>query len=137
MASTEAFFSRRILVVDDNEDSADVLSEMLNMLGHQSVVANDGLTALALAANFKPEVVLLDLRLPTMDGYSVAIAMRKHPDLKEAFIVACTGMSQTYTHTKELDAGFDLHVTKPADIETLKGILLLRRTQPELGEFKW
>lgn len=107
---------RRILVIDDNADAACLLTMFLSASGHQAVEANSGPDGLALAASFKPEVVILDLGMPQMSGYEVAVALRKVPGLADVYISALTGWNDQTTRAKVAEAGFDYHLTKPADV---------------------
>jgi CheY-like chemotaxis protein/two-component sensor histidine kinase len=115
--------SRRILVVDDNQDSADTLAMLLELHGNEVQVAYDGPEALAAARDFGPEVVFLDIGLPGMDGYEVARQMRAEPLLGKAMLVAQTGWGQEEDKQRALDAGFDHHLTKPVDPAALDGLL--------------
>jgi PAS domain S-box-containing protein len=105
----------RILVVDDNRDAADSLAMLLRMMGHSLHTAHDGLEAVQAAAMFRPDVVLLDIGLPKMDGYEAARHIRKRPWGKEMFLVALTGWGQEEDKRRALEAGFDQHMTKPVD----------------------
>jgi len=112
----------RVLVVDDNEDAAESLSMMLALLGHEVEVAHDGEEALQAAATFQPGVVLLDIGLPRMNGYDVARHIRGQAWGKAMVLVALTGWGQEEDKRQAMEAGFDVHLTKPvspADIEKL------------------
>ena len=112
-----------ILVVDDNVDAANSMSVLLSMLGHVVETANDGRTALLRAPVLLPDVVFLDIGLPRMDGYAVARALRSLPMLDRTMIVACTGYGREDDRAKAQDAGFDRHIVKPAQADTLIEIL--------------
>jgi PAS domain S-box-containing protein len=115
---------RRILVVDDNEDAATSLARLLSRVyGHEVRVAHDGPEALGLAGEFRPEVVLLDIGMPGMDGYEVAKRMRDRGDLAGARIIALTGWGQEADRHRSREAGFDHHLVKPVDPEILSGLL--------------
>jgi PAS domain S-box-containing protein len=115
---------RRILVVDDNEDAATSLARLLRRVyGHEVRVAHDGPEALGLAGEFRPEVVLLDIGMPGMDGYEVARRMRVRADLAGVRIIALTGWGQDSDRHQSREAGFDYHLVKPVDPETLSGLL--------------
>ena len=115
----------RILVVDDNVDAAKSLSRLLERLYGQVVrVAHDGPEALAVAEEFRPEVVLLDIGLPGMDGYEVARRLRERPEFAGALIVALTGWGQDDELARSRDAGFDHHLVKPANPEVIRELLL-------------
>jgi two-component system CheB/CheR fusion protein len=112
-----------VLVVDDNEDAAAMLGELLEALGHEVRTANDGPEALAAVAVRAPDVVVLDLGLPGMSGYEVAAKMRLDPALAKVVLVALTGYGQESDRQRTRDAGFDHHLVKPADFAALKKIL--------------
>jgi PAS domain S-box-containing protein len=109
---------RRILIVDDNVDAAISLQILLNSLGHETAVAHGGMEALATARNFKPDVVLLDIGLPDIDGYDVARRLRSQKAHAHVRIVAVTGWGGD-AKQKALEAGFDLHLVKPIDSAAL------------------
>jgi signal transduction histidine kinase len=114
---------RRIVVVDDNEDAANVIADALSLLGHDVRVAHDGPSGLAAVKEFRPEVVCLDIGLPVMDGYEVARRLRQDyaPGLR---IVAITGYGQDQDRAKSLAAGIDVHLVKPVDLDTLMAACL-------------
>jgi CheY-like chemotaxis protein len=115
---------RRILVVDDNTDAANSLAKLLRRLYLQEVrVAHDGREALAVAGEFRPEVVLLDIGLPGMDGHEVARRLRDHAGLGGALIVALTGWGQQADLERSRAAGFDYHLVKPANPEAILGLI--------------
>jgi len=113
----------KVLIVDDNEDSAETLAILLKALKHDVRTANDGLAALETATRYRPDVVLLDIGLPMMDGYEVAAKMRLLPAHKTTVLVALTGYGQDSDRQKSKDAGFDHHLVKPADFAKLQQIL--------------
>jgi two-component system CheB/CheR fusion protein len=122
---------RKILVVDDNEDQAQSLSRLLRMLGHEVHLAFDGASALKEAADFVPDVALLDLGLPGINGYEVARCIRSEPRLRHVVLVAQTGWGQSDDRSRSAAAGFDHHLVKPVDFERLRRILAdvpVRRT---------
>ncbi len=106
---------RRILVVDDNVDTAQSMALLLRLKGHQVEVAHDGPAALEAARSFEPEVVLLDIGLPGLDGYEVAKRLREEARLAKALLVALTGYGQEEDRRRARYAGFDHHFTKPVD----------------------
>ena len=110
---------RRILVVDDNIDAAESLALMLGYLGHETIVAHDGPSTLEAAAAFQPELVLLDIGLPGLDGYEVARRLRAERTLRGAILVALTGYGQEEDRRRARRAGFDHHLTKPVDHDRL------------------
>jgi PAS domain S-box-containing protein len=111
--------ARRILVVDDNADAAESLAMLLSLDGHEVRTALDGGAALATARDFLPEVALLDIGLPGMDGYELAAALRAEPALAGLRLVALTGYGQPEDRARSQAAGFDLHVVKPIGPEDL------------------
>lgn len=114
--------SRRVLVVDDNEDAADSLAMLLMVRGDEVRIAYDGEQAVAAQLDFNPEVVLLDIGLPKLSGYDVARAIRSVRG-RDVLIIAITGWGQEDDRQRARDAGFDHHFTKPVDFEVLLGIL--------------
>jgi two-component system CheB/CheR fusion protein len=113
----------RILVADDNVDSADCLARLLKIAGHELRVAYDGPTALALATNFQPKVVLLDIGIPGLSGYDIARRLRENPETKNATLVAITGWGQPEDQQRSREAGFDYHLLKPIKPETLQQLV--------------
>jgi len=118
--------SLRVLVVDDSTDTCTALRLLLKKWGHEVVVAADGPAALSAAAVLCPDVVLLDIGLPRMDGYEVARRLRDLPCLGEALVVASTGYGQPEDVERCLRAGCDVHLRKPSDPLLLKQLLDLR-----------
>jgi signal transduction histidine kinase/CheY-like chemotaxis protein len=112
-----------VLVVDDNEASAQTLGWMMEGLGHQVKVATSGQEAIRTAAAFHPDVVLLDIGLPEMDGYEVCKAMRQMPTLKDTVIIAQTGWGQPEEKKRAEEAGFDHHLVKPIELAALQNVL--------------
>lgn len=121
--------AKRVLVVDDNEDIASTLALLLEHAGHQVIVANDGSDALAKAKEYEPEVILLDIGLPGMDGYEVARRLRRHPATRDAVLAAITGYGQAKDVERARAAGFDRHFTKPVEVETLEAFVSQRPRQ--------
>ncbi|MEO6193654.1 MAG: chemotaxis protein CheB [Thermoanaerobaculia bacterium] len=116
--------ARRCLIIEDNVDAAESLSLLLRLTGHEADVAFDGATGLEKARGFRPEVVLCDIGLPgSLDGYGVARAFRADPELRSAFLIALTGYGQEEDRRRALEAGFDTHLTKPADLDNLRRLL--------------
>lgn len=113
----------RILIVDDNEDAAVALSMTLEIEGHETVLAHDGTTALALAREARPAVVLLDLGLPDMSGHEVVRRLRDDVGLVEAVVVALTGWGSEEDRRRSAEAGFDAHLTKPVALTELRNVL--------------
>ncbi|HYM80124.1 MAG TPA: chemotaxis protein CheB [Candidatus Limnocylindria bacterium] len=115
--------ARRILVVDDNRDSATSLAMLLKLAGNQTHIAYDGLEAVEAAATFRPEVVLLDIGLPKLNGYEAARQIRAQPWGKKMVLVALTGWGQDEDRHKSREAGFDAHMVKPVDLAALTKLL--------------
>ena len=114
---------RRILVVDDDTDGLASLSMLLNMLGHETSTAHDGVAAVEAAEKFEPDIVLLDLGLPKLNGYDVCRRIRSAPWGKSMMIVAVTGMSGEEHRMEALGAGFDMHLVKPVSAEVFMTVL--------------
>jgi PAS domain S-box-containing protein len=119
---------RRLLIVDDNADSADSLALLLQLDGHEACVAYDGTSALGSAADFKPDFVLLDIGLPDMDGYEVAGRIRLLPGLAAVRIIALTGLSGRSDRDHIAAVGFDSHLIKPIDFVALEEMLAAHRS---------
>jgi CheY-like chemotaxis protein len=113
----------RILIVDDNQDSADGLAMMLEMQGRDVKVAYDGVSALKRIEEYKPKIVLLDLGMPGMDGYAVARETRRRPGGRDIVLIALTGWGQEEDRRRTHEAGFDQHLTKPVDLDALQALL--------------
>ncbi|MGE4243963.1 hybrid sensor histidine kinase/response regulator [Ramlibacter sp.] len=113
----------RVLVVDDNRDAADSTTAILALLDHRVEAAYDGEAALAAAARLKPQVVLLDLAMPGIDGYETRRRLAALPGLEDAFIVAITGYGNEEDKRRTREAGFDAHLTKPVELDALMALL--------------
>jgi signal transduction histidine kinase len=114
---------RRVLVVDDNTDAAELLARAMTQFGCETQIAHDGPSALALIETFRPELALLDIGLPVMDGYELAQRIRNRPNAEPTQLVAVTGYGQKSDIEQALAAGFDDHLTKPVDILRLKALV--------------
>jgi PAS domain S-box-containing protein len=110
--------ARRVLVVDDNHDSADMMAMLLDFVGHEVRTAHDGLKAVTAVAEFQPHVVLLDIGLPVLSGYEAAERIRRAPGMQPV-LVAITGWGQADDRRRAADAGFDHHLIKPVDHDVL------------------
>lgn len=115
--------SRRVLVVDDNADAAEMLGEMLSLAGHVVSVKNDPITALESVQEFQPDVAVLDIGLPGMTGYELAERLRDTVSCQGCRLVALTGYGQEQDRRRSASAGFDHHLVKPVDFERLMNIL--------------
>jgi CheY-like chemotaxis protein len=116
----------RVLVVDDNKDSASSLAAILSMTGYEARTANDGLEALEIAAEFRPQAALLDIGMPRLNGYETARRMRAAPWGKEMFLVALTGWGQENDRSRSREAGFDDHLVKPVEFAEIRRLLAAR-----------
>jgi two-component system, sensor histidine kinase len=119
----QKFPSRRILVVDDNRDAAETLGALLSALGAQVAVVHGGREALENLDSFNPDVVLLDIGMPEMDGYEVARQIRSTPAHADILLIALTGWGQEHDQRRSRTAGFDHHLVKPPDIDRLRDLL--------------
>jgi CheY-like chemotaxis protein len=115
--------SKRILIVDDNADAANSLAQVLGLDGHVAEPVYSAHDALSRAGSFKPEIVLLDLGLPEMDGYEVARRLRQRAEFALVRIVALTGYGQSEDVRRSRQVGFDDHLTKPVDFAALERVL--------------
>lgn len=113
----------RVLVVDDQRDAAYLLKKVLERLGQQVCVADDGHSALRKAKEFHPQIVLCDIVLPDIDGYLVAESLRADPEFASVYLVALTGFSQEDDRRRAARAGFDYHLAKPIDIAQFQHLL--------------
>ncbi|EGF92668.1 response regulator [Asticcacaulis biprosthecium C19] len=112
-----------VLIVDDNTDSADTTRWMLELIGHRPRVENNGPAALEAVQRLRPDVVLLDIGMPGMDGYEVCRLLREMPGGTDMVIIAQTGWGQESDRRQAFDAGFDHHVTKPVSLDLLSRVL--------------
>jgi two-component system CheB/CheR fusion protein len=113
----------RVLIADDNKNTADSLGMLLTAWGHEPLIVYDGLAALRKAQSEHPDVALLDLGLPGMDGYRVAQQLRRQPALKEITLIAVTGYKWKDAHLRSEEYGFNHHLVKPVEPEQLRGLL--------------
>ena len=113
----------RVLIVDDNRDAADMMAVMLGRWGYDARAVYEGQGALDVAKTFRPEVVLLDLGLPGMDGYAVADLLRQQPWASDVKILAITGRGQAEDRQRSLASGFLEHIVKPVIPDRLKTLL--------------
>jgi CheY-like chemotaxis protein len=113
----------KVLLAEDHADSADCIAKMLKLWGHEVRVVGDGPAALAAAEEFVPDVMLLDIGLPGMNGYEVAKKLRGQAALNETLIVALTGFGREEDRERAFDAGFNCHVTKPIEPEALRKLV--------------
>ena len=124
----------RLLVVDDHPDSGDSLQRLLAISGHEARVAHDGLAAVAEAERFRPDVILLDIGLPRLNGYEACRLIRKQAWGRDVILVAVTGRGEDEDRRRSREAGFDGHLVKPLELDALFALLgTLRRTDPTGG----
>jgi PAS domain S-box-containing protein len=122
-APTGVIDRHRILVVDDFEESAETLVTVLQTIGQEAVAVYDPMVAIEWTLANHPDVVFLDIAMPGLDGYGVARRLREHPELRDTVLVALTGYGQQGDRKRALEAGFDVHLTKPSDIGAIKDLL--------------
>ena len=128
----EPFGPLRILVVDDNRDATENMALLLEARGHTVRVAHDGEEALILGEQFRPEVALVDIGMPKMDGHEVAERMRQSPWGRVVYLIALTGWGQESDRRRSEAAGFDAHLVKPVSPDKLVSILNARNTPGEV-----
>ncbi|MFN2407282.1 MAG: ATP-binding protein [Pyrinomonadaceae bacterium] len=116
----------RVLVVDDNVDVADMIVMLLQLVGHEAKAAYSGQSALETATEYKPDVVLLDIGMPNMNGYEVARRLRREPQTKDVRVIAMTGYGQDSDRLRSQEAGCDHHLVKPVDTQKLQDLLARR-----------
>jgi PAS domain S-box-containing protein len=119
----------RVLVVDDHQDAADSLTMVLTLLGHEVRTARDGLEGVEAAAAFRPDVILLDIGMPRLNGYDACRRIREQPGGEDAFIVALTGWGQEDDKRRSHEAGFNAHLVKPVEPATLAKLLADRKSR--------
>jgi two-component system CheB/CheR fusion protein len=118
-----AVSTRRVLVIEDNQDAAEIMSMLLTLEGHVVSIASNGSTGIDLARRIRPDVVFCDLGLPDMDGYEVARAMRAEASLRNAYLCALSGYALPEDRAHSADAGFDRHLAKPPSTSDLQEVL--------------
>jgi CheY-like chemotaxis protein len=131
--SRETTLQRRVLIVDDDADSADLLVQLLEMRGHNVRSVNSAGQAVSEAAEFLPEVAILDVGLPDMSGYELAQLLRKCDGLADCKLIAVTGYSGEAVLARSKMAGFDMHLVKPVDLELLARSVLGDIARSDLG----
>jgi len=109
----------RVLLVDDNVDTADTVAELARVWGHEVVVAHDGRTAIELVSRFRPDIAVIDIGLPEMNGYELARRLRRMPGMNHLPLVAMTGYGRDEDRKESEQAGFNLHLVKPVDATRL------------------
>lgn len=126
----------RVLVVDDNEDAAEMLAEALAVLGCDTRVAHDGAEAIRIANEYDPQVALLDIGLPVMDGYELAGRLRGAPRGAKMRLVAVTGYGQDSDRLRATQGGFDAHLVKPVELQVVADLIDGYRTDVEKRLFQ-
>jgi CheY-like chemotaxis protein len=114
---------RKVLIADDNEDAAVSLGMLVEAMGHETRVAHDGLAALEIAEGFRPDIVLLDIAMPRLDGYETARRLAKRSWFASTLLIALTGWGQEADRRRARDAGFHRHIVKPVDPDVLAELL--------------
>jgi signal transduction histidine kinase len=123
VAVPQATRTHRVLVVDDNHDAAAMLAEALTLCGHSVQTAHDGVEALRMAETLQPDVALVDIGLPVMDGYELGRQLANHPRVRGIRLIAVTGYGQEQDRHRSKEAGFVGHLVKPVDLDRLRGLL--------------
>jgi CheY-like chemotaxis protein len=123
VADAPAVRPLRILVADDNEDGREMLVYLLTAEGHTVAQASDGQAAVDTAATFHPDVVIPDVGMSVMNGYTVAQTLRAKPEMSSLVLVALSGLGQREDKTRAAQAGFDRHLTIPVDVNSLRAFL--------------
>lgn len=113
----------RVLIVEDDTAAASAMAELLEDLGCDADIAADGLTAIERTTEWRPDIVLLDIGLPSMNGYDVARRIREIPEVRSTLIIAITGFSETEDKKRAYEVGIDLHLTKPVKIGFIKELI--------------
>jgi CheY-like chemotaxis protein len=121
--AAEPYAGHRILIVDDNHDAADALASLLELEGSEAHVAHDGLAALDAADALRPDVMLVDIGLPGLNGYEVAERIRAEPWGRSILLLALTGWGHPEDRARSEQAGFDYHLVKPVELSALTDLL--------------
>jgi CheY-like chemotaxis protein len=124
----------RILVVDDERDAADSLVRLIQVLGYEAKAAYDGEEALREVANYAPDMALIDIGMPGLNGFETVGRIRQQRGNVTMILVAVTGWTREEDQRKAYDAGFDLHIAKPMTVETLKELLAILDPEAIEGE---
>ena len=114
---------RRVLIVEDNQDTGDMYRMLIELSGHEALVAQNGALGLELLKSARPDIALVDIGLPGMDGYEIARRFRAEPDSDRVVLVALTGYGSSTDRDRCRQAGFDLHMLKPVDPQALQSLL--------------
>jgi CheY-like chemotaxis protein len=114
---------QRVLIVEDNEDAGEMYRILIELYGHEALVAENGVRGLEMLKSARPDIALVDIGLPGMDGYEIARRFRAEPDGDRVYLVALTGYGSSADRDRSRRAGFDLHLLKPIDPQALKSLL--------------
>jgi CheY-like chemotaxis protein len=114
---------RRVLIVEDNEDAGEMYRMLIELSGHEVLLAETGAKGLEMLKSARPDIALVDIGLPGMDGYEIARRFRAEPDSDKVFLVALTGYGSSTDRDRSRQAGFDLHLLKPVDPQAIKSLL--------------
>ncbi len=120
---TASLLPLRVLVIDDNVDATEMMGVLLTTLGYDVRTALDGIVGIEMAKTFHPNVVLLDIGLPVINGYEVAMRLRALPETSQSLLVALTGYGRDEDRNRSREAGFNIHLTKPVCLDTLESLL--------------
>jgi CheY-like chemotaxis protein/anti-sigma regulatory factor (Ser/Thr protein kinase) len=118
---------QRVLIAEDHKDSAASLARLLEILGNSVCIARDGEEAVAIAEQFRPRVILLDIGMPKLNGYDACKQIRAQPWSRDVVIVALTGWGQETDRRRSREAGFDHHLVKPVELDALEAVLAAKR----------
>ena len=124
MGEKQSKTKHRVLVADDNTDAASSLGMVLEIMGHEVCVVHNGLEAVTMAEGFRPDVILLDLSMPELNGYDACSRIRAQPHNKSALIVALTGWTLQEYRQRSQELGFDVYLIKPVELAALEKLLL-------------
>jgi CheY-like chemotaxis protein len=124
----------KILLVDDNEENQDMLSRRLQRRGYEMILAQDGVQAVALARSEMPDLILMDMNMPLMDGWEATKLLRSEPATQSLAIIALTAHAMTGDRTKALEAGCDDYHSKPVDLPRLLAQIETLLKKPKAGE---
>lgn len=113
----------RVVVADDNVDTAHSLSLLLEALGHEARIAHNGIQALGIAHEFQPDAMIIDIGMPGLDGHDLARRIRTEAWGKDLLLIAASGWGQNEDKQRSLEAGFNMHLVKPVELQTLEGLL--------------
>ena len=130
VAGRRVRLEQRIVIVEDNRDVHEMLQTLMELEGHEVAAADDGPKALELIEFRRPDIALVDIGLPSFDGYEVARRVRANPATKDVFLVALTGYGLPEDQRQAAEAGFDAHLVKPIDLDKLSRLIMDRRSPP-------